>query len=301
MKKYYISSIALMAILVTSIGGQQSAFAQMGTDALPSGGILDFYEVLDGSGSISGGDFTTMLGGTSAALNAALDSSTYGKVRVTIIQFGGTNVAQVECQQMINNAADVATLVDCISGPGVGPIVKLNGGTPMAVAYNLVTAQLAASPIQGANDRSIVDLVTDGVPNGGTLAGNPTTTAVNAAIAAGLDSNVALAIGAFANPPFLQTLTFPGVSPGPLNPNPLPDPLAQGFVLNVAGFQQFADAMLAKFQVSVATPVGGEFLPIDSAALLLAGAQTNAVWLLSALAVIGSVAFGALYITSKKN
>jgi len=48
-------------------------------------------------------------------------------------------------------------------------------------------------------------------------------------------------------------------------------------------------------------PVGGELLPIDSTALLLAGAQTNAVWILSALAVIGSIAFGALYITSKKN
>jgi len=49
------------------------------------------------------------------------------------------------------------------------------------------------------------------------------------------------------------------------------------------------------------TPVAGELLPIDSTALLLAGAQTNAVWIMSALAVIGSVAFGALYITSKKN
>jgi len=47
--------------------------------------------------------------------------------------------------------------------------------------------------------------------------------------------------------------------------------------------------------------VGGELLPIDSTALLLAGAQTNAVWIMSALAVIGSVAFGALYITTKKN
>ena len=47
--------------------------------------------------------------------------------------------------------------------------------------------------------------------------------------------------------------------------------------------------------------VGGEFLPIDSTALLLAGAQTNAVWIMSALAVIGSIAFGALYITSKRN
>ncbi len=47
--------------------------------------------------------------------------------------------------------------------------------------------------------------------------------------------------------------------------------------------------------------VGGELLSIDTTALLLAGAQTNAVWIMSALAVIGSVAFGALYITSKKN
>ena len=46
--------------------------------------------------------------------------------------------------------------------------------------------------------------------------------------------------------------------------------------------------------------VGGDFLPIDTTALLLAGAQTNALWILSALAVIGSISFGALYITSKK-
>jgi len=46
--------------------------------------------------------------------------------------------------------------------------------------------------------------------------------------------------------------------------------------------------------------VGGELIPIDSTALILAGAQTNAVWMLSALAVIGSVAFGALYITKRK-
>ncbi len=47
--------------------------------------------------------------------------------------------------------------------------------------------------------------------------------------------------------------------------------------------------------------VGGEFLPIDSTALILAGAQTNAIWIMSALAVIGSIAFGALYVSSKKN
>jgi hypothetical protein len=49
------------------------------------------------------------------------------------------------------------------------------------------------------------------------------------------------------------------------------------------------------------TVVGGELLLIDSSALILAGAQTNAVWIMTALAVIGSVAFGVLYVTSKRN
>jgi hypothetical protein len=47
--------------------------------------------------------------------------------------------------------------------------------------------------------------------------------------------------------------------------------------------------------------VGGELLPIDATALLVAGSQANAVWILSALAVIGSVAFGTLYITTRRN
>jgi hypothetical protein len=42
-------------------------------------------------------------------------------------------------------------------------------------------------------------------------------------------------------------------------------------------------------------------IQIDIAALLLAGLQTSAVWIMSALAIIGSLAFGAVYITVKKN
>ncbi len=49
------------------------------------------------------------------------------------------------------------------------------------------------------------------------------------------------------------------------------------------------------------TRIGGTFIPIDSTALLLAGIQTNAVWIISALVIIGSLAFGTLYITAKKN
>jgi len=276
-----------MAILVTSIGAQQSASALLGTDVLPAGGILDFYELLDSSGSISPTNFQLMLDGTVAALNGAITPAEFGKVRVTVIQFSGA--ASLECQQLITNAADLLSLTTCVAG-----ITKAGGGTAIHAAYNVVTAELAISPINGPNDRSIVDLVTDG-QSSQSLA----TAAVTAAQAAGLDSNVALSIGAGADPPFLATLTFPGASPGPINPNPIPDPLLQGFVLTVQTFQEFEDAMLAKFKV--AFTVGGELLSIDTTALILAGAQTNAVWIMSALAVIGSVAFGALYIKTRKN
>jgi len=47
--------------------------------------------------------------------------------------------------------------------------------------------------------------------------------------------------------------------------------------------------------------VGGEFLSIDSTALVLAGLQSSAIWMLPALAGIAGTAFGVLYIKSRRN
>jgi len=47
--------------------------------------------------------------------------------------------------------------------------------------------------------------------------------------------------------------------------------------------------------------VGGEFLPIDSTALVLAGLQTSAIWMLPVLAGVAGSAFGILYIKSRRN
>lgn len=75
-----------------------------------------------------------------------------------------------------------------------------------------------------------------------------------------------------------------------------------GSFLNSASIEKFTQTFSQESEEPPKEPpVGGEFLPIDTTALLVAGAQTNAVWILSALAVIGSIAFGALYLTSRKN
>ena len=49
------------------------------------------------------------------------------------------------------------------------------------------------------------------------------------------------------------------------------------------------------------TVVGGEFLPIDSTALVLAGLQTSAIWMLPVLAGVAGSAFAILYIKSRRN
>jgi len=55
------------------------------------------------------------------------------------------------------------------------------------------------------------------------------------------------------------------------------------------------------FQITGHPPdvVGGEFLPIDSTALLLAGLQTSAIWMLPVLA--GAAGVGAFYIKTRMN
>lgn len=74
-----------------------------------------------------------------------------------------------------------------------------------------------------------------------------------------------------------------------------------GIINNICGAKTTGNEIEGNQPNEVCTAVGGTSIPIDKTALLLAGTQTNAVWIMSTLAVIGSIAFGALYITSKKN
>jgi len=52
---------------------------------------------------------------------------------------------------------------------------------------------------------------------------------------------------------------------------------------------------------SICGVVGGELLAIDSTALVLAGLQTSAIWMLPVLAGVAGSAFGILYIKSRRN
>ncbi len=54
-------------------------------------------------------------------------------------------------------------------------------------------------------------------------------------------------------------------------------------------------------EIIINGPVGGELIPIDSTALVLAGLQTSAIWMLPVLAGVAGSAFGILYIKSRRN
>jgi len=66
--------------------------------------------------------------------------------------------------------------------------------------------------------------------------------------------------------------------------------------------RQLANNVFAFLNECISKPVvGGEFLPIDSTALVLAGLQTSAIWMLPVLAGVAGSAFGILYIKSRRN
>jgi len=117
--------------------------------------------------------------------------------------------------------------------------------------------------------------------------------------------------------------------PTPDPANPIPNPLPPGFITNngieiwidfdqvaTVGLLQQGDHLCIWKEVIPVTPqnqlviwewptihkmaVGGIFEPIDVTAVLIAGAQTNALTILSAFVVIGAIAFGALVISVKR-
>jgi len=66
------------------------------------------------------------------------------------------------------------------------------------------------------------------------------------------------------------------------------------------GHPGVAFLQIRQYPTGGGTAVGGEFIPIDATAVLIAGAQTNALSVLGAFAVIGAIAFVTLYYSVKR-
>jgi len=72
-----------------------------------------------------------------------------------------------------------------------------------------------------------------------------------------------------------------------------------GRILTTDGIPQ-PDVFYSKLIQKVNEVVGGEFLPVDSTALVLAGIQTSSVWILSIFGLVAGVTFATLFFKVKR-
>ena len=294
-KRTFATTVLLASIVMVAISGtSQSVHAQVFSQDIPENADILLVELIDGSGSISGPDFTLQLNGINAGLQAAYDSpdtNLSGKSYLVAIQF--SDGATTECTGEIDDQTDLDTFNTCVSG-----ITQVAGVTIMSAAFNQAVTEYGNAPSQftdNADDRQIIDLITDGAP----FPEDPQDAldAEDAAIAAGYDRVVALGVGA-ADTGFLATIVDPN-PPGDINPDPLPED--DGFVITATTFDDFADALERKLIGTVAPPevVGGESLAINNSALLIAGLSANLGLIVPIAAGIAGA--GAIFIRSRMN
>lgn len=223
------------------------------TGAIPAqAAIIDLGFSLDRSGSVGASNWSLITTGLSSALSS-IPLTGPDQYRVSVSSFSTS--ATLDVAPIILTSANIASVQAAILG-----IAYTGGFTCIDCSVTQLTTAVSGV---GFGDLSFLNLSTDGVPNVGNTNGNTIRTA---AVAAGWDSLSAEAIGSF-------DLTFLGnfVSPQPAfitdDPTLLPNPLTQGFILEVANFTDYASAIEAKVQLIVDPPK----VPEPSAVLGLLG------------------------------
>jgi hypothetical protein len=300
-----MASIVMLAIS----GATQSVQAQiLSSDLHGPGQSLLTILAEDGSGSISNTDFQIILDGEVAALNAFYAAGPNQQAlfnqgfAFALIEFSDSAV-QVGGIFTVTDQASLTALTDAISGK-----TKSNG-------FTCITCVIELADIIAGNaglDVVILDIVTDGVPEGSTQDPNADTEAK--ALAArdlavvpnggNIDGINGLGISLDqSGEDFLVSLVWP--QPGVLGLS-----TTNGFVLTVPNVASFAPAfqsklglelcdILPELEVCQPPPVGGEFLPVDGTALLIAGMSANMS--LIAPIVLGIAGASAYIIRSRMN
>lgn len=220
------------------------AAASLATFAAPLTTQLGF--LIDASGSIGSGNFTTMKNGYASAL-AALPTD--GSIELTVVTFA-TGTATVVAPTIVT-AATLPTILAAITG-----MVYTGGSTATDAGINAIRGLMTGPGNLNFNRNlnSMINIATDGAPNNTSAA---LAAAVNAENA-GIDALTAEAIGSF-NSNFLRDLVFSPLN-GPctgcgtllaVNTTP-PNPMTSNpWVLPVNSFDDFPTAINAKIQASV--------------------------------------------------
>ncbi|MCM8611496.1 VWA domain-containing protein [Accumulibacter sp.] len=219
--------------------------------------VIDLGFVLDRSGSVGSGNWTSVTSGLANAL-AVIPTAGPNQYRIAVSSFATT--ASVDVLPVILTAGNLAGIQASINA-----IAFTNGNTCIQCGTTALTNAYIADG--GLSSSSLMNISTDGVPNIGETNG---TTLRNSLTASGWDSISAEAIGNF-NLSFLQALVSPNPGVTTNDPNALPNPLVQGFVLTVANFDDYGPAIAAKVQNIVDLPEPGSVALLGVALAGIAG------------------------------
>lgn len=241
--------LAVLAIgLIGSVAATQSqAVTQLGF-------------ILDRSGSIGSGNWTTIVNGLSSAINTYVPiNSTY---EVSVVSFASS--ANIDVNSfLVTDAASRSALASQIA------LIGFSGGTTnfQAAFSAMQTALTDGTGTTAANaTASYVNFATDGVPNDNTAG----IAARDALIAAGIDNISVEGIGTGVNASSLQgSYCYPQAC-DTTSPYNFP---TQGFYIGVADADAYAAAIGNKLRVVT----GGGTVP-EPGSLALAGLALTGLW-----------------------
>jgi len=315
-KRTFTMTVLLASIVMLPISGATQVYAQVFSPAqVDADTDLDVVFLGDESGSIDNDEYEFLINGVKSGLTELFDQipELFGNVRFTYIGFG--DAAHLRCGPTdIDDQTDLDSFIACIMALITDPDnpTKDNGLTRWDLALQMAGVQFDSPSdlVDDITDEQVVDIVTDGNP---TTPGQSGAQALLNALDArddlvsdqGLDKLTGLAVGNNINTGNLAQLGHPG-APVPVDPSPIPS--NSGFVLTAGTFAEFEEAFQAKLfgELCDLLPpddprcvVGGEFLPIDTTALLIAGFQSSMIWMLPAVAGIAGT--GAYFIRARMN
>ena len=248
LKKALAQLVVLVTLTVASVGAWAIPMFQLGF-------------ALDGSGSVSTGNYNLLRSGLSAAL-AALPVD--GTVEITVVKYG-TSASTVVAPTLLT-AATLPVIQSAISTH-----TKAGGSTNTAGAITALTTLMTGSALfSNPEVKSLINLATDGAPNSQSAA----VAAALAAAAAGIDAMSIEAIGSGVSSQTalnnMAAMAFPTpVTILPVNSTDIPNPLNGSFVVPVSDFDALAPVLRAKVIASVTPDPDPNPIPEPATLILL--------------------------------
>ena len=221
------AAVAIFAVATAFCGGQANA------------SVIQLGFILDSSGSIGSGNWSTIINGLGNAVNTLVPTD--GSYEVSVVSFS-SGASIIVDHVLIDSVATRSSVASTISSTTTNPF--LNGGTAMDTGFSTMQAALTSSSLFDANGASYVNLATDGIPNSTTAA----TAARDALIAAGIDNISIEAIGTGVDATYLQnSLCYPQAC-DTTSPYNFP---SQGFYIPVSDAAGYVGAINTKIRTVV--------------------------------------------------